>query len=104
MINHIQLTPPAKMLRATALNVRQFLRLRKVYSDCATSTDRAVHEAADAVLRLECRAEPVIVALANLAASFEAKHPETETDRAERYVAECWREYAPPPSGVVYKS
>jgi uncharacterized protein (DUF58 family) len=73
MINTIQLTTPAKMLRETAINTDQFLRLQTVYSDRANATDAAVHDAATSVLRLECRSEPVIVALANLAAHYEQK-------------------------------
>jgi hypothetical protein len=102
MINTIQLTTPAKMLRETAMNIDQFLRLQTVYSDRANATDAAVHDAATSVLRLECRSEPVIVALANLAAHYEQKCDLPDVERAERYVAETWCEYAPP-TGVVYK-
>lgn len=102
MINQLQLTTPPKMLRETAMNIEQLLRLQTVYSDCANATDRAVYEAATAVLRLECRAEPVIVALGNLATLFEAKAQKPDTDCAERYVAECWADYSPP-AGVIFK-
>lgn len=90
MINTIQLTAPTKMLRETAMNIEQFLRLQTVYSDRANMTDAAVHDAATAVLRLDCRSEPVIVALANLAVAIKCDLPECE--RAERYVVECWSE------------
>ncbi len=102
MINTIQLTAPAKMLRDTAMNTDQFLRLQTVYADRASATDAAVHDAVTAVLRLECRSEVVIVGLANLAATYEAKDERCETERAERYLVECWAE-AKPATGVVYK-
>jgi hypothetical protein len=101
MIDFIQLTAPAKMLRETAMNIDQFLRLQTVYADRENATDAAVYDAATAVLRLECRSEPVIVALANLVASLKDELPEVE--RAERYLVEAWGEYVPPAAGVVYK-
>lgn len=93
MINLIDLTAPAKMLRPTALNMNQVLVLQDTYAVGST-----VHVAATAALRLECRAEPVIVALANLATLLE--QGATDVACAERYVAEAWAERAP--AGVAF--
>lgn len=94
MIDLIQLPAPTKMLRPTAMNVRQMLALQDTYAAGTT-----VHAAAVAVVGLECRDVPVIVALANLATLLE--QGATDVECAERYVAEAWAERAP--AGVVFK-
>ncbi len=88
--------------RPATLNISGLVSLTDAYLAGSTETHRAVHAAATAMLRLECRSPVVGLGLDNLIGVIAAGADRTEIERAERYVAECWAEFVPP--GVVTKA
>jgi hypothetical protein len=81
------------------MNVAQLLRLEGIYRTATTGKSRAVIEATTAVIRLECRARAVEIALEALGALYEAvdkgQAGPVEILSCESFVATCWALHMP---------